>query len=173
MHSNSYAFEFIRRRRRRSHLLTSPDWSRCWHWWCTGLGLWENPRKPFPHTRTTPEINQFDLHGVGVHRQVLRFDVPVEDAALTADVSGLNDLPHNMSCCLLVEASSLDVHETQQVRARRGPLHDHDIVVCVVLPVQKFNYVRNAGAFISHQCQADLQGEMFRLTRLKERKYDS
>lgn len=50
----------------------------------------------------------------------------------------------------------MELHETQQVHSRQGPLHDHYVVVCVVLPVQQFNYLRNAGALIGNQCQANL-----------------
>lgn len=89
----------------------------------------------FLHEHTAPKVNQFDLHGVLVHQQVLWVDDTMEDPALTANVSGVNHLPHNVSCCALVEASSVELHETQQVHARL--LRDHDVVV---------NYLRNVGA---------------------------
>ncbi len=63
----------------------------------------------------------------------------------------------------------MELHETKQIHARQGPLHDHDVVVCLFLPVQQFNYLRSAGALIGHECQANLQGEAFGMTRLKEK----
>lgn len=44
----------------------------------------------------------------------------------------------------------------KQAHAGHGPLQDHDVVVWVVLPVQEFDYLRDAGALIGHECQADL-----------------
>lgn len=81
----------------------------------------------------------------------------MENATLTANVRGMNDLPHNMSCFPLVEPSS-EHHETKQAHARHGPLQNHDVVVRVVLPVQEFNYLRNAGALIGHECQSPWGG---------------
>lgn len=42
----------------------------------------------------------------------------------------------------------------QQVHARKVPLYDQDVVICVIQLVQQFNYLRNAAALIGHQCQA-------------------
>lgn len=46
----------------------------------------------FLHDRTTHKVNQFELHGVLVHQQVLWCDDPMEDPALMANVSGVNHL---------------------------------------------------------------------------------
>ncbi len=95
----------------------------------------------------------------------------MEDATLAANISSMNDLPHKMSCHPLFEPLSL-LHETKKAHARHGPLQDHDIVVRVVLPVQEFDYVWNAGVLIGHECQANLHGEAIGMARLKKRTYD-
>lgn len=60
-----------------------------------------------------------------------------------------------------------------QVHAGHGSLYDHDVVVSVVLPVQKFYDLRTSGALIGHECQAYLHGDAIGMTRLMERKYDA
>lgn len=115
---------------------------------------------------TAHEVNQFDFQSVLIYQQVLQFYVLMEDATLTANVSSVNDLLHNLPCCPLIETSSLELHEPKHVHARQRALQDHGVVVRVVLPVQQYNYLRNAGALIGHECQADLHGEAFGMARL-------
>lgn len=98
---------------------------------------------------TAHEVNQFDLQSVLIYQQVLQFYVLMEDATLTANVSSVNDLLHNLPCCPLIETSSLELHEPKHVHARQRALQDHGVVVRVVLPVQQYNYLRNAGALLA------------------------
>ncbi len=124
------------------------------------------------HERAASEVDQLDFQRVRVHQEVLQFYITMEDATLTANVSGMNDLPHYMSCHLLIKLSS-EFHKVKHAHAGHGPLRDHDVVVRVVLPVQEFDYLWYTGALIGQECQANLYGEAFWMTRLKERRYDA
>ncbi len=61
--------------------------------------------------------------------------------------------------------SSMKLSKSMQGKGRSMTI----VVVCLFLPVQQFNYLRSAGALIGHECQANLQGEAFGMTRLKEK----
>lgn len=98
--------------------------------------------------------------------------IAMEDTTLTANASSMNDLPHNMSCHYLIKLSS-ELHKMKHAHAGHGPLRDHDVMVRVVLPVQESDYLWYAGALIDQECQANLYGEAFWMTRLKERLYDA
>lgn len=72
------------------------------------------------HERAASEVDQLDFQRVRVHQEVLQFYITMEDATLTANVSGMNDLPHNLppSHRAFVGAS---LNETSSCRAWAAP----------------------------------------------------
>ncbi len=59
----------------------------------------------------------------------------MENTMLDANISSFSGLPHDRSCCPLVETLSVELHATFQVHAGHETLYDHAVVVSVVLPV--------------------------------------
>ncbi len=57
------------------------------------------------HVHAASEVDQLYLQCVRVHLEVLQMYITMKDATLTAIASSMNDLPHNMSCHLLIKIS--------------------------------------------------------------------
>lgn len=62
----------------------------------------------------------------------------------------------NIICCAVsfFKASFMELYETKQIHVREGPVHNHNVVICVTLSI-----LNKARALIGHEHEADLHGE--------------
>ncbi len=108
------------------------------------------------HEVPTPEVNQFDLQSCWVHEHVFQLDVTMENTTIAAKVSGINYLPHDVLCYLLAEDTAAAFQKFSQIHAWHRALHNNEVVVWVILPVQHFNYMWTVGFPIDDDCQCNL-----------------
>lgn len=108
------------------------------------------------HEVPTPEVDQFDLQSCRVHEHVFQLDVTMENTTIAAKVSSINYLPHDVLCYLLAEDTSAAFQKLSHIHAWHRALHDNEVVVWVILPVQHFNYIWTVGFPIDDDCQLNL-----------------
>lgn len=101
------------------------------------------------------KINELQLACAEVNQQVLVLDVPVHHAAAVAVAHRLQHLPEEPAGRLLVQGAFLR-DEVEQVLHQLGPLHDDQVPVGPLVPVQQLDDPSEARAHLLEE--DDLQG---------------